>query len=181
MPRRGRNEEIPEKLSLKINGLIFLRTDNRGAVIFFRSCDDLFNNLHARHEYFLPQLYPLHLILPLQGMKVKEEDITHAPHGVEGVKKLLLITSRRSPHFENWHFLTVPLYSLYERFFAHLVFPCLNSLKHRTQYVSTMVGVIKTKSSLIVSLSSKALNRKPTKGNLENHGTAFLFSVEVLS
>ena len=150
MPRRGRNEEIPEKLSLKINGLIFLRTDNRGAVIFFRSCDDLFNNLHA-------------------------------PHGVEGVKKLLLITSRRSPHFENWHFLTVPLYSLYERFFAHLVFPCLNSLKHRTQYVSTMVGVIKTKSSLIVSLSSKALNRKPTKGNLENHGTAFLFSVEVLS
>ena len=82
MPRRGRNEEIPEKLSLKINGLIFLRTDNRGAVIFFRSCDDLFNNLHARHEYFLPQLYPLHLILPLQGMKVNEEDITHAPNGV---------------------------------------------------------------------------------------------------
>ena len=49
MPRRGRNEEIPEKLSLKINGLIFLRTDNRGAVIFFRSCDDLFFNLHAPH------------------------------------------------------------------------------------------------------------------------------------
>ena len=109
MPRRGRNEEIPEKLSLKINGLIFLRTDNRGAVIFFRSCDDLFNNLHARHGYFLPQLYPLHLILPLQGMKVKEEDITHAPNGVAGVKKLLLITSGGSPHFDKLAFFNSPI------------------------------------------------------------------------
>ena len=118
MPRRGRNEEIPEKLSLKINGLIFLRTDNRGAVIFFRSCDDLFNNLHARHGYFLPQLYPLHLILPLQGMKVIEEDITHAPNGVAGVKKLLLITSGGSPHFDKLAFFNSP------NFFFMRVFSC---------------------------------------------------------
>ena len=150
MPRRGRNEKIPEKLSLKINGLNFLRTDNRGTVIFFRSCDDLFNNLHA-------------------------------PHGVEGVKKLLLITSRRSPHFENWHFLTVPLSSLNENFFAHVVFPCLNSLKHRTQFVAIMVGVINTKSSVIMSLSAKLLNRKPKKGNLDKNETSFVFSVELLS
>jgi len=87
VPRRGRNEEIPEKLSLKINGLIFLRTDNRGAVIFFRSCDDLFFNLHA-------------------------------PHGVAGVKKLLLITSGGSPHFDKLAFFNSP------NFFFMRVFSC---------------------------------------------------------
>ena len=66
-------------------------------------------------------------------------------------------------------------------FFAHVVFLCLNSLKHRTQFVSMIVGVINTKSSVITSESAKLLNRKPNKGILDKNGTAFLFSVEVLS